>query len=1073
MSKDYNEGVSVRDMAEEILDKELGWEVYNAEKKNDSQIAKELGAFSHDYAIFVDRLFSAIKKLNPWLDDKHCLDVFSKLTSVMYGESALSINRCKHDMIINGVRIPVDINGKKETRNVRLIDFDDFRQNDYLSVKELTIKGKIHNRRPDTIGFINGLPLVFFEFKDVDKDVYNAYIDNLRDYQDTIPQLFYFNEIIILSNGVETKVGSLGSPYKFYSEWNRLSDNGSRLIKDGDESNLGVVIRLLLKKDRLLDIVENFILFDCGASGIKKVLARNHQYHGVNKAMQKYRDRERLKGRLGVFWHTQGSGKSYTMVFLAQKILRKSNNQPMFVMVTDRVELNLQLANVFSSCGVMGSCPSPKNYIAQSRNDLIKKLHSGNNFIFTLIQKFSGGDFSPIESKREIVMFFDEAHRSQYGVFAQNLNKLLPKSNRFGFTGTPLLNDGEITKLTFGSEDENGEIDYTSIYNFIMALEDKATVPLYYVNRAKQLGMDNAEINKDILDALEKYDLASVEEQSKMDAMIVKKMHLFCGEIRLKKIAHDFVEHYVENRTMGKAMVVSVLKLASIRMYLYVSKYWKKKIEELKKDLAKSVFLSASKRKEKQDLIDWMEETVMEVVVSDSQNEVSELKKYKCDGTPINIDEIRKGHKGRDLEQEFKKDNPKFRIVFVCAMWLTGFDVPDLAILYLDKPLKAHSLMQTIARANRVSEGKENGLIIDYIGIADELEKALQKYSRKNDSDPVPVLNITKLLEDTTTLINDLEQKLDQQAKAFDIDFTLQRLIDAKLKEEKFVLSNRGANAVLRTDSFKKYFSKVFAKLEKAFKLLLVHKCDTTDIYSQYTALDSISKRTKTKVRHADVSDLMSSIDEIVSRYLDVEEPTEAFEPLDISLIDFDKLAVKFSKSQSKEFIISAIKEEVEWCLNEMLIANPNQTRKNYYEEYNRLIEEYNRTQDHEVIKRVFEGLLNLSKEMTKEEKRNVSEGFGGDTLQLAVFDLLCDKKLKPEQIDELKGISKKLIDKVVEKISQLHLWRNDESKKAEIKRTITSVLYGLPDDFSDDVIEEYKDKVYKFFYDSTDNRVA
>ena len=468
------------------------------------------------------------------------------------------------------------------------------------------------------------------------------------------------------------------------------------------------MLRGICKKENFLDLLENFILFDHSGGKTVKILARNHQYLGVNEAVKAYEARKLNNGKLGVFWHTQGSGKSYSMVFLSQKIRRKFAGSPTIVVLTDREELNTQISDTFENCGLLGKTKASK-FIATSGEDLINKLKGNPSFIFTLIQKFNKKVDEPIIPDHDIIIMSDEAHRSQYGVFADNMVELLPTASRIGFTGTPLLSNDNITERTFGG--------YISIYDFKRAVEDKATVPLYYENRGEKiLDINNPDITDKILDAIEAADL-DPEQEEKLEHEFEKEIHLLTAEPRLKSVARDFVSHYSDLWTSGKAMFVCLNKVTCVRMYDFVQKYWQDYIKTLEKKIQTA---SQQEVQELERKLNWMKETEMAVVISQEQNEIQTFKKWNLD-----IKYHREKMEKRELDKEFKdKDNP-LRVVFVCAMWLTGFDVKCLSCLYLDKPLKAHTLMQTIARANRVAEGKSNGLIIDYIGIVKALRTSI------------------------------------------------------------------------------------------------------------------------------------------------------------------------------------------------------------------------------------------------------------------------------------------------------------------------------------------------------------
>ena len=708
MGYDYSENLLVQESAGNLLRDELGWDVqfaFEAEK-----LGKD-GSFGRESykEILLTRYFEeAIRKFNPWIQDAQIVQARDALEQRLSTSSLLQINEEKYFLLRDG--IPVTIkkpNGQTEIKKATIIDFQNPENNYFLAIKELKIYGELYRRRTDIVGFVNGIPLLFVELKKSTVDVQNAYEDNYTDYQDTIPHLFYYNAFLILSNGLEARVGTLGSKFEFFHEWKRLTE------EDEGSVALETMLRGICKKENFLDLFENFILYDHSDGNTAKILARNHQYLGVNEAMKAYASRKINDGKLGVFWHTQGSGKSYSMLFFAKKVRRKMEGTPTFVILTDRDELNTQISDTFENCGLLGKDIKASKFIASSGEDLIQKLKGNPSFIFTLIQKFNQSNVEPIYPDHDLIIMSDEAHRSQYGIFADNMMKLLPTAARIGFTGTPLLSSDNITARTFGG--------YVSVYDFKRAVEDGATVPLYYENRGEKiLDLHNPEITNQILEAIENADI-DVDQQDKLEMEFAKEIHLLTAEPRLRSIARDFVHHYSDLWTSGKAMFVCLNKVTCVRMYNYVREYWKEEIESIKYSLS---LATQQERKELERKLKWMQETEMAVVISQEQNEIQTFKKWGLD-----IKFHREKMEKRELDKEFKDSKSSLRVVFVCAMWLTGFDVKSLSCLYLDKPLKAHTLMQTIARANRVSAGKSNGLIIDYIGIVKALRKALADYT--------------------------------------------------------------------------------------------------------------------------------------------------------------------------------------------------------------------------------------------------------------------------------------------------------------------------------------------------------
>ena len=1039
MSYDYSENVLVQGAAGDLLRDELGWEVqfaYNTEVLGEQGT---LGRKSYNDILLTRYLYSALKKLNPWLTDAQCLDAEKQLRHHLSTSSLLQINEEKYFFIRDGIPVAVKHkNGKTETRRAAVIDFKHPENNHFLAVKEMKIHGELYRRRTDIVGFVNGIPLLFIELKRNDVDVQNAYTDNYTDYRDTIPQLFYYNAFLILSNGMEAKVGTLGSKYEFFHEWKRLNE------ADAGSVALETMLRGICKKDNFLDLFENFILYDHSGGSTAKILARNHQYLGVNEAVKAYEARKLNDGKLGVFWHTQGSGKSYSMLFLSQKIRRKFEGSPTIVILTDRDELNDQISDTFENCGLLGKTKAAQ-FIATSGADLVNKLNGNPSFIFTLIQKFNKPDAQPIYPDHDIIVMSDEAHRSQYGIFADNMMKLLPTAARIGFTGTPLLSSDNITARTFGG--------YISVYDFKRAVEDGATVPLYYENRGDKIeDLHNPEITDRILEAIENADL-DVDHQEKLEAEFAKEIHLLTAEKRLRSIARDFARHYSDLWTSGKAMFVCLNKVTCVRMYDYVQEYWKIEINSIKEKIKHATQQEAQELSRK---LKWMLETEMAVVISQEQNEIQTFKKWGLD-----IKYHREKMEKRKLDKEFKDAKNPFRVVFVCAMWLTGFDVKCLSCLYLDKPLKAHTLMQTIARANRVAEGKSNGLIIDYVGIVKALRKALADYTAnvggQGGSDPTV---------DKDLLIKRILETI-EKTKAFlkTKDYDLQNLIDAS-GFEKLTQLQAAANAVCGSVEDKKSFTTYASELKRLMKY--TDRDEVTGApRKEYEAIAAIYAELQKKRKHVDTTDLMVEINQIISEYVDVEPApsgdTEAGKRFDISEIDFDLLRREFAKSKTKNLIMRDLEEVIQQKLDSLLFTNPN--RMNYYERYQEIIENYNSEQDRATIEKTFMDLMDLANSMDEEEKRYVREGFSSDE-ELSMYDMLFRDDLDKQDIKKLKEVSVSLLQKIKAKIAELDHWTDKQETRAEVDNLIRDILWNdLPEAYDEISISAYRQKIYEYVY--------
>lgn len=675
----------------------------------------------------------------------------------------------------------------------------------------------------------------------------------------------------------------------------------------------------------------------------------------------------------------------------------------------------------------------------------MQKLKGNPSFIFTLIQKFNKPNAEPIYPDHDIIIMSDEAHRSQYGIFADNMMKLLPTAARMGFTGTPLLSSDNITARTFGG--------YVSVYDFKRAVEDGATVPLYYENRGEKiLDLHNPEITEQILDAIENADL-DVDQQDKLEAEFAKEIHLMTAEPRLKSIARDFVNHYSDLWTSGKAMFVCLNKVTCVRMYNYVQEYWKEEIKQLKAKIKTATQQEAQELERK---LKWMQETEMAVVISQEQNEIQTFKKWNLD-----IKYHRTKMEKRELDKEFKNSKNPLRVVFVCAMWLTGFDVKCLSCLYLDKPLKAHTLMQTIARANRVSEGKSNGLIVDYIGIVKALRKALADYTANvgGNGGTDPTVDKEKLI---ARIIETIEK-----AKSFlaDNDFDLQMLIDA-YDFQKLSYLQEAANAVCGTIEDKKTFTTYASELNRLMKYT-----DRDDITGhtrkEYEAIAAIYAELQKKRKHINTTDLMVEINAIISSYVEIqhmpsmvrEEPRR----FDISAIDFDLLRREFAKVKKKNLVLKDLEEVIQQKLDRMMFCNPD--RINYYERYQQIIDDYNSEQDRATIEKTFMNLMDLANQMNQEEQRYVREGFSSDE-ELSFYDMLFRDDLSKNDIKKLKEVAADLLHKIKDKISELDHWTDKQETKAAVDNLIRDTLWAeLPECYDEVSISGYRQKIYEYVY--------
>lgn len=1033
----YSEEEAVQKPAGELL-ASMGWEVHYCFDEEELGCAGTLGRESYRDVLLKRDLEYALLELNEWMDEADATEAIKTLSQAFVGDSLLQTNEAKYKMLRDGIPVrKLDANGAPRTELAQVFDFDHPKMNRFVAAEELWVHGPLHRRRCDLVGFVNGIPLVFMEFKRHDKDIRSAYNDNYTDYQDTVPQIFHFNAFVILSNGLRSRVGTLGSPYEFFNEWKRLSE------EDAGSVSLETMLRGMCDREALLDLFQNFILFDHFDTPAAKIMARNHQYLGVNEALEAYKNRKLNDGKLDVFWHTQGSGKSYSMVFLAEKIRRTQPGSPTFLILTDREELNKQISETFESCGCLAGIPAARCR-ATSGVDLADKLKGNPSYIFSLIQKFNQTETNPIIPDHDIVVFSDEAHRSNNGIFAENMARLLPTASKMGFTGTPLLSDDQLMARTFGG--------YVSVYDFGRAVADGATVPLFYENRSDRLSIENPEINDELLQAVEDADL-DPNQVDKVKGQLSHGIHIMMSEPRLCAIARDFVAHYTGIWESGKAMFICVNKVTCVMMYNYVQEEWARAIAR-EKDKLKS--MGQQEALEQQRKIAWMESTEMAVVISQEQNEVARFRAWGLD-----IEPHRRKMEERNLDDEFKDADNPFRIVFVCAMWLTGFDVKPLSVMYFDKPLKAHNLMQAIARANRVAKGKSNGLIVDYVGVVKALRQALADYTRNPDGSGDP----EDVVIDKDELINHIRELTEQivsfmNERGFDLETLLAACGFGKLDAIK-----DAADAMSATDEVKKRFGIMCRMLFKLYRFVTRAEVGE-DLAYRRDAVRAVYNQINQRRATADTTELMRQVRDIVSEHVEIGKTTEQAKEgtrFDISGIDFDRLGQEFARAKQKHLIISDLRSVIEERLELALADNP--LRIDFYKRYEEIISAYNKEQDKALIEKTFNDLMKLSEDLDEKQREWVREGFQNQQ-QMTVFEMLFKDTLTPSEIRKVKSVCIEMVEAIEKRLSEMVHWTEKEETCSQVWTIVRDEAYKLPESsYPDDVLSGCIKQIYDYFY--------
>jgi type I restriction enzyme R subunit len=927
---------------------------------------------------------------------------------------------------------------------------------------QLWISGEIYKRRADLVGFVNGLPLVFVELKASHRRLEHAYHDNLRDYKTAIPQLFPYNAFIILSNGSASKIGTISSRWEHFSNWKKINSEGEQGVV-----SLETMIRGVCDPARLLDLVENFLLFVEERGGTIKVIAKNHQYLGVNNAFAAVAQLPSPargggaggegRGRLGVYWHTQGSGKSYSMIFFGQKVLRKLPGNWTFVIVTDRHELDEQIYGNFANAGAV---TEPETRVRAADGEGLRRLlREDHRYVFTLIQKFHterGETYPRLSERSDIIVITDEAHRSQYDIFALNMRNALPNASFIGFTGTPLMAGEEKTREVFG--------DYVSIYNFKQSMDDNATVPLYYENRIPELQLTNQDLNRDMERVLEDAELDQAQE-ARLEREFAREYHLITRADRLDAIAADIVAHFTGRGFNGKAMVVCVDKATAVRMYDKVQAAWKKRLAELEARLAACDPMS---RPDLEKQIATFKTTDMAVVVSQGQNEIEDMAALGLDILPHRRRMVRE-----DLATRFKDPDDPFRMVFVCAMWMTGFDAPACSTIYLDKPMRNHTLMQTIARANRVLGEKVNGLIVDYIGVFRNLQRALAIYGSASGGSVGPG---EMPVQAKAALVRQLGEAIGAAtAHCIGMSVDLEVIQNAPDEFHRLARLDDAVEALIASDAAKLRYLSLAFDVARLYGAILPDPM--ANRYNPQRALfEVLAGKIRSLAPVPDISEVMDDVNELLDASIapkgyvirpsaellgEQRSGTLHEAMLDLSKLDIEALRRRFEQGHKR---IEA--EKLRGALNARLarMVRLNRSRMDYLVRFQEMIDEYNSGASN--VDAFFANLLAFAQGLDAEEKRSIAENLTEE--ELAVFDLLSKPTVELTKAEErqVKKVAQGLLQAL--KAEKLVLdWRKRQQARAAVRLAIEETLDRLPQAYTPALYRQKCEAVYLHVYDS------
>lgn len=1026
---------------------------------------------SKQEVIFLDILRASAAKLNPRIPSPVLEQALDSLAAQRISMSPILANKEVYGLLRDGIPVQYENpRGESEQGLVRIIDFEHPENNDFYAVTQLWIKGDQYPRRPDILIYVNGLPLVFIELKNSNVKVQNAYDDNLTNYRHDIPRLFHYNAFCILSNALETKVGGFNAGYEYFFSWLRPDDETEKVDRksiERDGSSLERAIHGLLPKARLLDFVENFILF---YKDSVKIIAQNHQFIGVNKAVESFRERAGRKGKLGVFWHTQGSGKSFSMIFLSRKIFHEFPGNYTFVIITDRDDLDGQIYRNFLDTNTVKKSDAARPGNSQ---ELREYLGRNKRLVFTLIQKFrydKGLEYPVLSERDDIIVIVDEAHRTQYASLAENMRKGLPNAQFFAFTGTPLLGKGDQAYKGKTYEWFGG---YVSQYNFVQSIDDGATVPLFYQKRVPEVLIQNENLSDEFFQILEDENLDD-KAREKLEREFSTEMEVIKRDDRLETIAKDIVAHFPTRGYLGKGMVISVDKFTSVKMYDKVQKYWKEEIKKLVGLVGKTNDDQAKGKYQKR--LDFMRSVEMAVVISEDAGEEERFAKQGLDIKPHRARINAIDANGHDIEYRFKDPQDKLQLVFVCAMWLTGFDAPTVSTLYIDKPMKDHTLMQTIARANRVTSftiggvSKANGEVVDYYNVFRSMKKALSDYALGDQTDDdTPVQDKSQLF----VLLDDAIA----QGLAFceSLALDLRSTLNYGTAFDKVHLFASFANALLEKDRYWKEF-KVYENTITS----LYEACKPEILGKEFRPLVSVFQYLRgiidSIIGQADMESIKIKIGELLDQSVvtanGVMFATESApelqivkkgKTLDLSKIDFDKLKEEFKEKEYKNIEIANLREFIGKKLETML--QENSTRADFAERLQAIIDTYNA--GGMTTENYFDDLVRYAEAMRAEEERYVREGLSKDELEL--FDILKKEKMTRDEEIKVKNAARHLLKRLLDEKPKVLVqdWFKDRQSQFKVKSAIEEVLdSNLPESYDRALFSQKSQRLYELVFD-------
>lgn len=978
-----------------------------------------------------ERLEKGLKNINPDVHPNFIEKAIHELT-LEKSPNLLENNLTFHENLINGIEIEdYDDEGQSIVEIVKIVDFEYPQNNDFLAVNQFTVVNGDYTKRPDIVLFVNGLPIVVIELKNSTNEtvgIEDGY-HQLETYKIRIPQLFTFNEVLITSDGINTKAGSLTANYDRFMTW-RSKDGQTE--SSSSLASLDVLIHGMLNPETLLDLIRYFVLFqDDGKGHISKILAAYHQYYAVNKAV----DRALLAssgqgdGKGGVIWHTQGSGKSLTMVFFSGKLIQMLNN-PTLVVVTDRNDLDNQLYSTFvkskgrSGKGLLRQTPKQ----AETRKELksLLSVESGG-IVFTTMQKFEPEQnettMAALTERKNVIVMADEAHRTQYGFnakyddkgegikygYAKYLRDALPNATFVGFTGTPVASTDKNTQMVFGN--------YIDVYDMTQAVADGSTVKIYYESRVIPLNLPQN------LDLDEAYNDITEDQEEDVKQRLKSKWSrieaLAGAKPRVEALAKDIIQHFEtrQQAMKGKGMIVTMSRRIAVDLY--------DEIIRLKPEWHS----------------DDDDKGVIKVVMTGSSSDPASFQRHIGPKKRRNV-----------LEKRMKDVNDELQLVIVRDMWLTGFDVPFMHTMYIDKPMKGHNLMQAIARVNRVFKDKPGGLIVDYVGIAESLKEALKEYT---ESDQAQTAIDTDKAVELMLLKYDVIQDM-----LYNLDYS--KFNSEKKSERYYTISNTMDYVIGLGEDERQRFIKTVTELGKAFALCATEPTaqELNDEIAFFKAVKAglvkllqPSKEGKTRKTSAEVE---AEINQLVSQSVVTEDVIDVYQTLGLEQPDLSILSDDFLKDveglKQKNVAVELLNRLLKGQVKSLMKMNAT-VSKRFSEMLGNSINKYN-SRSIETSK-VIEELIQLAKDIKQEQQRGNELGLNSD--EIAFYDALVSHETAKKAMEdkELRAIAHELTKTVKENMGVD--WSKRDSAKAKMRVAVRRLLkkYGYPPDLQKMAVEQ------------------